>query len=155
MLFKEFGRSENDAGEWHEYGPDEDTGKTVSFRLREIPDHVDAAIRKRMFIQRDGSMEVDMVKERKIAAARCAYALLDSRNFEGQASDQEGADTYSHLLGLPVSIGVPFGLDARWNGDLKEHVLSRQAWLRTWILEKMNERGKARREIEVDAAKNS
>ena len=155
MLFKEYGRAENDLGAWHDFGEDADTGKTVAFKLRDIPDHVDASIRKRLQIQRDGSMDLDMLKERAISVERCKYALLDSRNFEGAAQDQEGAEIYAKLIGRPLTMNEALSLDGKWTPELKEHVLRNQAWLRVWVIERLSALSKSRRSEESVAAKNS
>ena len=154
-LFGEFGKAENDLGEWEEFGLDEQTGNVVSFKIRSVPDHTEASIRKRILVQRDGSMDLDLPKERAIAIARCRYALLDSRNFEGQARDEEAAQTYERLLGLSIVAGAAFSLDGHWTPALKDHVLSNQGWLRAWSREKRAERDKNRRVEESLDSKNS
>src|SRR5688572_24015650 len=134
VLHKEYADPAKDPGDRLVLGEDPDLKAEVSLIVRRIPEDQEKAFRKQFRTQRHKvvryrkgtqEMDVDTEAERARAAARAAFALVDSENLEVLPGDEGAAKAYSELLGFPVPVGQPLRLDGRWTPELREHYLAK------------------------------
>jgi len=143
FLFEAYGNPDNDEGNWVVYQKEGD----IQFRVRQIPDKVDAQMQKKVtgrriqtvkFRRGVSESDVDLDESAALAVERARYALLDSKNLKIVARDEEGASDITKALGAPVKIGEQVCLDGHWTQAVKDYVFERFGGLCPWIVEASN-----------------
>jgi hypothetical protein len=142
---REYVNPDNDIGKWHVWKIDPDNGKPIRARLRQIPQGIENKIRSahkseslRVHVNKsneEGSMDVDLVRNRKIARDRAAFALLETENYNVGIGDDDAAALWSKLSESVVEKGKELVLDDKWHlGALKGHELTENPEFAGWCI---------------------
>lgn len=125
MILKDYGKSENDLGVWFPFGEEEPPPFEV--RVRRIPYDVAQRIGKRY--GRETMVMVDGVRRPHVERTaeettkwlldQAAWAWVDARGLQLEASDDDGARLWTNLLKREVKSGDVIDLKG---GDLTHEV---------------------------------
>ncbi|MGH9364132.1 MAG: hypothetical protein ACRD1B_02550 [Thermoanaerobaculia bacterium] len=128
MALRDFGRSDNDLGEWFQFGP------TLELRVRRIPYDIANKIRKRYgredSVVRDGVRYKEFVQDKQeredMMVDQAAYALTDIRGADSEVivMDPEAKALWSGYLKKDVELGDTVSMTGALGNDaLKKRLL--------------------------------
>lgn len=134
MALKDFGKAENDLGEWMPFGLE----GAFELRIRRIPYEIAQRISKRYgretFIVEGGlkrpTIERSLDEATSWLLDQAIWAWTDARGLEVEVADAEGAKVWSQLLRRDVVQGDLITVDAgMMSAEVKRRVLTQ---LRPW-----------------------
>lgn len=135
-LLKDFQVPENDEGTEVVFSRGEKHPEDSAFvKVRRIPKEQLRLIQRRhsgrktpMLIKPAGRLlEVDNDKAAAEQIEQACYALVDTRNFDVRAGDDEAAAFYTEALGTTVKKGDLVRLDGKWTKEVKERLFTANA----------------------------
>ena len=144
-FLNDWGKPENDPGEWIAAG--KDGLRTVKCKIRAIPDDMLRMLLKRHFKNEKvdtasgrASMPVASSWEDtfKFGVDRAIWALVDTEEFFVRINDEESGRFYAKATGRndqPFEVGEEVCLDGKWTDGIREHVLSKNGRFRQWVLD--------------------
>jgi hypothetical protein len=142
----DYGKPENDLGEWVEAGKDSD-GAIVKLRVRPIPEEVLRSLMKRytkseQFVNAEGMKTTQPVARDwqdnvDFIVAQAAWMLVDSENLTIRCRDEEAARLYGKAMGREnlVTMDEPVRLDGKLTDAIKDRLLRNNGKLRTFVVE--------------------
>src|SRR5512138_752521 len=148
-FFKEFGRPENDLGEYFTV-PSTDEGE-VRLRIRRIPFELGLRMesrygREELIVNRQGFKRPQRVhsadEEITILKDKASWAWTGCEGLTIEIADDEAASQWSQLLGEPVIAGQVVALDGHLTEQVKRRLFAKDLDLAVWILKRADELGR-------------
>lgn len=145
-FLEDYGKPENDLGEWVEAGKDSD-GTIVKLRVRPVPEEVlrglmrkytkneqvttAEGVRMAQPVAKDWQDNVDFL------VAQATWMLVDCENLTVMPKDDEAARFYGRALGRDgiVKAGEPITLDGHLTENVKDRLMRNNGKLRQFVVE--------------------
>lgn len=146
----DFGKAENDPGEWVDAGTDGE--RTVKVRVRTVPEDMIRALTRKYTkpekvqtpegiqtvqpVARDWQDNIDFNLE------RAKWAWVDCENFYVRVRDEDSGRFYAKSLGRndqPFPVDEEICLDGKLTDGIREYVLKKNGAFRAFILQKSSD----------------
>jgi hypothetical protein len=148
-FFKEYGRPDNDQGEWFDIPAPE--SERVRLRIRRIPFELGLKLesrygREEFVTNKAGFKRPQRVhssdEEISILKDKACWAWTGCEGLTIEIADDEAATQWSQLLGEPVTAGQVATLDGKLSEPIKRRLFAKDLDLGVWILQRADELSK-------------